>query len=110
MKEKSNSGVHLAELIQKDFKLSEDEFDIDYSDHAALKERLRVILSNMLDNDFQGLLNAMYRLDIDEAKFKQVITGQEGSDISGILARMIIDREMEKVKTRIRYSQKYPND
>jgi len=94
----------LSELIVLDFNLEPEKelFDIVHLDE--LQEKLEKIVAYLLDNDFERLLNAMYRLDIDEEKFKVAITGLSGNSASKEIAKLIINREIRKLQTRIKYS------
>ncbi len=105
MPEKMDGDViKLSELIVRDFNLETDKELIDIVHLDELQEKLEKIVAYLLDNDFERLLNAMYRLDIDEEKFKMAITGLNGNSISKEIAELIIKREIRKLKTRIKYS------
>ena len=110
MDEKANINTHLTGLIIKDFNLEEDPFGLLSDGTGEIKKRLREIIDYLLEKDFERLLNAMYRLDINEDRFREVIEGKAGNDVSGVLADMILERELRKVQTRIRYSKRNTND
>lgn len=71
-----------------------------------LHEKLTLVIDHLLQNNFEKLCNAMYRLDVSERKFHEVLTGTEPSAISARLADLVIEREMQKVKTRELYRRK----
>ena len=106
MSSKDINNNHLRGLIIKDFNLEEDQFDNVSADLQDIKKRLIQVLDYMLTKDFERLLNAMYRLDINETLFRDVIEGQKGNNISELLADLIIDRELQKVQTRLKYKDK----
>ena len=51
------------------------------------------------------LLNAMYRLDVNEAKFHQAMQSDSKEEAASRVADLIIEREMQKVKTRLHYKK-----
>jgi len=92
-------------LIRKDFGLEENmgfekaEISIDW-----LRKVLEARLNHFLDHDFDGLLNALYRIDISESKVKEALGSTNSGEISSALAELIIEREKQKVMTRLKYS------
>lgn len=73
---------------------------------SYLHEKLTLIIGHLLTNNFEKLCNAMYRLDVSERKFHEVLTGSDPAEISSRLADLVIEREMQKVKTRELYRRK----
>lgn len=91
-------------LVQKDFKL--DGSSINELPSPSFEEVLVYLegaISHLLDHDFERLLQIMYRIDIDENRFKEVLQSEESKEIAAKLARMVLDRELEKVRTRAEY-------
>ena len=64
--------------------------------HQALADRI----SEMLDHEMDLLFSTLYRLDVLEYKIKAVLSGSTGEDIPAGLARLVIERQKEKMKTR----------
>ena len=90
-------GRLLKELIKKDLEVSITE---NWS-----KEELQTFLSKHIDewlvNNFEKLLNVIYRLDVSEEKFKKAL----GSSLPSMaIAALIVDRELQKIEFRKRYS------
>ena len=92
-----------SQLLSQYFGLDSFGDDLDYK---LLLERLTAQIKFMLDDDFQGLLNAMYRIDIDERKFSLVLEMGKPDDVAKNVAELILDRIILKAKTRIKYSAK----
>lgn len=74
-----------------------------FIDREFIRTRLTGVIRHMLDHEFEKLCNTMYRLDVSETKFNSVLTGEARGDIPGRLADLVIDREIQKVKTRQLY-------
>ena len=70
----------------------------------ALKKLLAKRLAEMIDHEFDNFVNALYRIDIDEAKVKKVLAKQPFSHALEEVAEMIIKRQIQKVITRKQYS------
>jgi len=92
-------------LIRKDFNLDEGEFSINETELTteSLLQRLTKLVSYLLEKDFSKLLHVLYRIDISEERLKAALASNEGG-LAIIIARMILEREMQKVETRKKYS------
>lgn len=92
-----------AELIKSHFVL-ENIPELDGIDSFEdFEVRMSTIIEYYLNNDMNGLLNAFYRMDISEGKFKEILIQNDPENIALDLARLVISREMEKVITREKY-------
>lgn len=92
-------------LIRKDLQLDEENFSVE--ENATLddlKRELIKIVRYLLDNDFNRLLNALYRIDVSEQKVNNIIEKTPPDEIANTLAEAILKREMKKVEYRIKYS------
>jgi hypothetical protein len=104
MKEQ-DENIILNELIHKDLQLEEDEALIkdEHIDLSTLHEKLSLLVAYLLENDMHRLLNAMYRLDVSEIKFHEAMHSDSKQAAAIRIADLIIEREMQKVKTRLHY-------
>ena len=93
----------VSELIIRDLNLESEKSIVEIKHLDELKEKLEKIVAYLLDNDFERLLNAMYRLDINEEKFKLAISGLSENSISKEITELIINREIKKIKTRAKF-------
>jgi hypothetical protein len=94
------------ELIKKDLGLAEESLMLEEQDgFEALHQKLTTIVQYLLDKDFGRLLNAMYRIDISEHQVKDILNFGKPDQIASELAKSIIEREKQKVITRIKYSR-----
>jgi len=78
-----------------------------YSDWALLinsgedgKEKLSAAINEMINTDFAGLINLLYRFDIDEKKLRELLKVNPGLNAGSIIADLLIEREIQKQKTR----------
>ena len=93
------------ELIRRDFSLDES-FD-DQVDHPfeQLHLMLTRVIRHLLDHDFGGLMTALYRIDVQEQKVKEVLELSHPDELAANLAHEVISREKQKAETRIRYRE-----
>lgn len=89
-------------LVQKDFNLPEAP-DLEEDPFLTLRAYLTNVVSQLLTEDFNGLLSRFYRIDLSEEKVNEVLHGPSTNVAEG-LADLILEREKEKVITRTRYS------
>ncbi|MEZ4805712.1 MAG: hypothetical protein R2852_09580 [Bacteroidia bacterium] len=54
---------------------------------------------HLLNNDFNGLINILYRIDVYESKAKDCF-GKQNKEIARCLALLIWERQLEKIKRR----------
>lgn len=59
----------------------------------------------LLDNDFNTLVNMLYRIDVFESKAKTCF-GKSNDEIAICLAQLIFERQLEKAKSRAEHKQK----
>lgn len=67
----------------------------------ALKNLLAKQVLYMLERDFERLLQALYRIDVPEQRFRESLTSE---DPAGQIADLILQRELLKVQTRRWYA------
>ncbi|MFY0605167.1 MAG: hypothetical protein JXR10_00535 [Cyclobacteriaceae bacterium] len=96
----------IAGLIQKDLNLDAGISDSETSNPLeTLESWLASQLKILLDQDFNSLLNSMYRLDIKEERLKSILNLAPVAELPQLLAKEIIQRERQKVMTRRAYAQ-----
>lgn len=100
--------IILNDLIINDLQLDEGEALINSSDTPDLNffhNKLTQLIRYLLDHDMHRLLNAMYRLDVSEAKFSKAMHSPDKDEVARSIASLVLEREMQKVKTRLHYKQ-----
>lgn len=68
--------------------------------HKELAERLAAHINQLINQDFQQLVFILYRVDINEAKLKRLLKENPGENAGKIIAHLIIDRQLQKIKSR----------
>ncbi len=94
--------------INKDFRLN--GFDVEFSGegetaYQELSEQLIPVIEYMLEHQTETFWNLVYSIDLNEAKVKQILFGQEEVENAiGQLTDLILKRELQKVVIRHFYS------
>ena len=71
-----------------------------------LKEQLSSHINFLIQSDFQKLVSILYRVDVSESKLKHMLKETRGDDAADIIADLIIERQLQKIKSR----QQHRND
>lgn len=92
------------DLIVKNFELSKTGIPSQIT-IEELKNILSKKIQLLLEKDVEKLLQILYRVDINENKSKIAFSKKSVSLIALNLAELIIQRQIEKMKTRERYRE-----
>ncbi len=71
-----------------------------------LKQALTQHINYLVQHNFEKLVTLLYRIDISEAKIKQLLQQNETTDAGNIIADLIIERQLQKIETRKQFKQK----
>lgn len=82
---------NLAILLPKEISLDE------------LHIRLSEYLNQLILTDFQKLILLLYRIDVSESKLKRLLQQPPKEDAAKIIAALIIERQLQKIKSRKLY-------
>lgn len=94
-----DSKIEIAqELVIKDLNIEGP--GIAFSNLEKLENWLTGEIALLMDQDFERLMNVLYRIDVGEDKTKLAYAA---SNPANELAKLIIERELQKVATRKKY-------
>ena len=65
-----------------------------------LKEKISSYINTLIENDFHRLVSLLYRVDVSEEKLKTMLIENQGTDAGKIIGELIIERQLQKIKTR----------
>lgn len=57
-------------------------------------------VNELIKKDFQKLVSILYRLDVSEPKLRYMLKMHSEEDAGKIIATLIVERELQKIKTR----------
>lgn len=90
-----NSG----ELIQS----LNNELALQLPDKISEKEiqdQLAAFVNNLINTNFERLVSLLYRIDVSEAKLKSLLHNNPDNNAGDIIAALIIERQLQKIKFR----------
>ena len=71
---------------------------------AVFKEKLSAYINDLINHDFEKLIHILYCLDVSEKKLKSTLASSS-SNAGMLIAEMIIERQVQKIKTREQFRQ-----
>ena len=98
----------IQKFVSKDFIKSDYSSLIPNNDFEHLEEFRKYLtekMKNMLDNNYDLLINTLYRIDISEKKLSELFSSKNREAIPEKLADLIIERQIEKINFRKRYRE-----
>ena len=60
-------------------------------------------INTMITTDFNRLISLLYRVDVSETKLKQLLKENAGTDAGLLIARLMLERQWQKIETRRKY-------
>lgn len=67
---------------------------------TALADRINA----MIHDDFNRLIQLLYRIDVNEERLKKLLRENSSTDAGLLIARLILERQWQKILTRRRFS------
>jgi hypothetical protein len=75
----------------------------------ALLQRLSEFINELIQNNFHRLMLILYKVDISENKLKTSLQDNVGQDAASVIAKLIVEREIEKMNSRNSFSSHNDN-
>jgi hypothetical protein len=92
----------LTEILKKDLGLA-------VSPKLSLEEVRATVtthINHLINTDFEKLVSLLYRIDVSESKMRAVLQLKEGEDSAVYIADLIIERQLQKIESRKKFSNK----
>jgi hypothetical protein len=70
------------------------------TDSEIWLERLAKAVNELIANDFPALVHILYRVDVNEAKLKQMLAVHPDENAGYTIARMLLQRQIQKEETK----------
>lgn len=106
MKEEKNQVIEVSETISKDFDQAgiSSVITTDGIDNLEqLKKHLTAKLTELMETNYEKLINILYRIDINESKLNELFGAKNREYIPSRLAELIIERQLQKITFRNMY-------
>ena len=65
-----------------------------------LEQQLTDHVNHLINTDFEKLIYYLYRIDVNESKMKHLLQQQGGTNAAQLIAKLIIERQLQKLKSR----------
>ena len=75
-----------------------------------LRLRLQQEINELITNNFHQLVSILYRIDVNERKLKFLLQENVGEDAAVIIADLIIERQLQKIKSREAFRQNWSDE
>jgi uncharacterized protein YqgQ len=77
---------------------------------SELRTALAKWVNELIQHNLSELIRVLYRVDISENKLKFLLREKVGEDAAFIIADLIIERQIQKIKTRQQFQQPPPDN
>jgi hypothetical protein len=98
----------IQKFVSKDFVKNDYSSLVPNNDYERLEEFRKYLtekMKDMLDKNYNLLINTLYRIDISEKKLSELFSAKNKDSIPQKLADLIIERQIEKINFRKRYRE-----
>lgn len=89
-----------------------EQFVLDIPDKATteqLEHFLAGKINDLITNDFTQLVHILYRIDVSEPKLKSLLKENPNANAGRIIAALVIERQLEKMRSRELFRKKDDN-
>ncbi len=69
-----------------------------------VREKMIPLINDLINHDFNSLVQLLYRIDVDEKKLKAILKENPQQDAASLITDQIIDRQLQKIATRKEYN------
>lgn len=76
---------------------------------ARVREALRAWIDARLAGDLETVIRLLYQVDVDEQRLKYLLREKVGEDAAGVMADLIIDRQLAKIAYRLSQKEAPPS-
>jgi hypothetical protein len=74
-----------------------------------LKEKLAEYINELINHHFERLVSLLYTIDVDESKLRSVLMEKKEEQTGRVIAGLIIERQIQKIKSGKEFLQKKDN-
>lgn len=82
---------------------------LEVSPGETIREQLITLINELINKDFAALVQLLYRIDVSEKKIKMYLERSQNDYSATVLADLIIERQLEKIESRKKFSEKKPS-
>ncbi|MDQ6902537.1 MAG: hypothetical protein M3139_05925 [Bacteroidota bacterium] len=71
-----------------------------------VRNQLISYINELINVDFNSLVQLLYRIDVNEKKLKQLLQNSPSVDAAPLIADLIISRQLQKIQTKKNFTSK----
>jgi len=79
---------------------------LEFESLDKVHEKLITLINELINKDFQSLIQLLYRIDVNEKKIRLYLKQKPNEDSANLLAGLIIERQLQKIETRKKFKSK----
>ena len=79
------------------------------ADATQKRAALAAHINNLILSDFNGLVQILYRMDINEFKLRELLSEKRDTDAGELIAGLMIARQIQKQESRELFSRRDPD-
>jgi len=68
--------------------------------------QLTFLINKLINEDFQALVQLLYRIDVNEEKLKTLLKKNQNIDAAPLIADLIIRRQLQKIATKKHFDER----
>jgi hypothetical protein len=76
----------------------------DQLDASRIEEYLSTIIDKLITDDFNSLVQMLYRIDVSESRIKQSLQENKDQNAGAIIAQLILERLRQKRESRLKFN------
>ncbi|MEO7311165.1 MAG: hypothetical protein ABIX01_12260 [Chitinophagaceae bacterium] len=76
----------------------------------TIRNKLYGFINHLIDENFEKLMMILYRIDVHEDKLRNMLNANPATDAGLVIADLIMERQVQKIKTRQDFSQRVNNN
>ena len=92
--------------LQEHFELPENVYNTKETIEKALSNKI----NQLIQTNFDHLVNLLYRIDVNEKKLRELLLLHPQEDAGKIIAQLIIERQLQKIKNMEMFSKQNTAD
>jgi hypothetical protein len=81
-------------------RLAANDLELATTGKPFTRQLLIDYINDLLQHNFQKLVSILYRTDIDEMRLQLLLKQNPGQDAAVIITDMIIERQVQKIRSR----------
>ncbi len=98
----------ITKIISNEFSISGINAVISSDDLETLEQLKKYLtqkISELMENNFEKLINTLYRIDVSEDKLQLAFIDKNKKGLPETIAGLIIERQLQKIEMRKKYKE-----